>query len=96
MGVMASEEFENYEISLQRGDRLYFYSDGITEAANKNEKMLDIPGLIALLEGVRARRLDDGIPELVASLKRWCDPVPLADDLSVLALEFGDDGKPAS
>lgn len=88
VGVLDVEEYRDHGVSMKPGDRLYFYSDGITEAANSEKKMLDIEGLIELVGQVQELGLKEGLDALVAELKRWCDPVLFADDISMLAIEI--------
>jgi hypothetical protein len=52
--------------------------------------MLETDGLIQLIERARTRPLSEALSSCVEELKRWCDPIPLADDLSLLALELPD------
>ncbi len=48
VGVFKESEFEEKEVFLEKGDRILFYTDGITEAKNKNlenfgeERLIDI------------------------------------------------------
>ena len=83
-------EFDEYEIQLKPGDRLYFYSDGITEAVNSRNEMLNMEGLIRLIEHNQPSSSKEGLDKCVEDLKRWCDSVPLEDDISLLALEIPD------
>ncbi len=73
---------------MSPGDRLYFYSDGITEAVNGQGAMLQSEGLIRLLEGNQAGSLNDALARCIEEFKRWCDTVPFTDDISLLALEI--------
>ena len=50
--------------------------------------MLDMEGLIRLIERNQTSSLNEGLVKCVEDLKRWCDSVPLKDDISLLALEI--------
>ncbi len=88
IGVFENSEFDETSVQLEPGDRLYFFSDGVTEAANERDEMLDTEGLIALIESTRTSSLSEGLATCVEELKRWCDPVPFSDDVSLLAVEL--------
>ena len=88
IGLFEDAEFDETSVQLEPGDRLYFFSDGVTEAANERDEMLDTEGLIELIEGTRTSSLSDGLAACVKEIKRWCDPVPFSDDVSLLAFEL--------
>ncbi len=88
IGMVDDAVFEDRSIELAPGDRLYLYSDGITEAMNGRNEMLQIEGLIRLIENTRAGSLHEDLASCIVELKRWCGPVPFADDISLLILEM--------
>ena len=44
-GVLSGTEYENAEIKLESGDHLIFFTDGITEAIGKKDRMVRTAGL---------------------------------------------------
>ena len=50
--------------------------------------MLNLEGLIRLLEQTQSGSLENSVVECTTEFKRWCASVPLVDDISLLALEF--------
>jgi len=52
--------------------------------------MLGSAGFVRLLEASAEQPLNDCIVASMKALKRWSDPVPFADDISLLALEMPD------
>jgi sigma-B regulation protein RsbU (phosphoserine phosphatase) len=90
IGMFNDAEYEEYQTQLQPGDRLYFYSDGITEAKNKQGTMLDTEGLIRFLEQSYEHPLKESIVVFIDKFRQWCTPLPFADDVSLLALEIPD------
>lgn len=87
VGIVKDAEFEGASIQLEPGDRIFFYSDGITEANNDSQEMLMDEGLLKLIEEHRAAGLRDDVSSLMAAFSRWCGATPFADDISMLALE---------
>jgi sigma-B regulation protein RsbU (phosphoserine phosphatase) len=88
IGISDDTEFEDYSLQLELGDRIYFYSDGITEAVNSQNKMLQAEGFVRLIERKRSDSLKQSVESCVKELNHWCAPVPFADDLSLLGLEM--------
>jgi sigma-B regulation protein RsbU (phosphoserine phosphatase) len=88
VGILKDQEYDDLSVQLASGDRLYFYSDGITEATNDRGEMLKTAGLSQLIENTRANSLSEDLASCIVELKRWCGPVPFADDISLLALEM--------
>ncbi|MFC1764886.1 PP2C family protein-serine/threonine phosphatase [Planctomycetota bacterium] len=88
VGIVEDAVYDEYELQLQPGDRLCFYSDGITEASNKQDKMLDTEGLIELIAQTSTGTVQESLDACVAALRSWCEPCPFQDDVSFLVLEI--------
>ena len=88
VGMFEEAEYEEYSVQLKPGDRLYFYSDGITEARNAQGAMLDAEGLMQFVEEAYKHPMPESIASILEKLRRWCGPVSLADDISLLAFEL--------
>lgn len=91
-----SEEPDLYrerELKLEAGDRLYFYSDGILEAAApESREMFGIDRLKETLDRARGQSLAAGLETVCRELERWSGSPRQADDVSLLALavtEYG-------
>ena len=88
IGILECDVYEDLSVRLRPGDRLYFYSDGITEATNERGEMLKTQGFIQLIERTPDVSLHQDLASCIGELKRWCSPVPFADDISLLVLEM--------
>lgn len=57
LGVDSAATFLPHEITLEPGDRLVLYTDGVTEsrAAHAEDELLETSGLVRLVEGLRDR-----------------------------------------
>lgn len=88
IGMFPQAEFGEGFLQLEPGDRVYLYSDGMTDVVNSRNEMLEMNGFVQLIERHRSSPLDVGVAACVDSLKRWCESMPLADDVSLLAFEW--------
>jgi sigma-B regulation protein RsbU (phosphoserine phosphatase) len=80
-------KYEGHVLPLEPGDRLYLYSDGVTEAADPGGRMYGEERLADLLVRHQGATLEDSLAALIADVEAWCGG-PAGDDVSVLAAEF--------
>jgi sigma-B regulation protein RsbU (phosphoserine phosphatase) len=73
---------------MKPGDRLYLYSDGITDAMNLNDEQFGEKQLVNTLEQNRNIPLKDSLSSLVTRVEEWCGDARLEDDISILAIEI--------
>ena len=86
IGMIDGATYDESEIDLQPGDRLYFHSDGLTEEINpKNEEFGNERLLTAIADG-RALGLQDSVESLVQKVVSWRGEEHLQDDVSILAV----------
>ena len=86
---IAYQPYEEYSIDLRRGDRLFFYSDGVTEAFDKRGRQFGDDHLLRSLEYNAFESLDELVVRLVNEVQDWSEGAGLKDDVSVLAVELG-------
>jgi sigma-B regulation protein RsbU (phosphoserine phosphatase) len=88
VGVVTDPDFDEYNLDLEPGDRVFFYSDGITEARNQQASMLGAEGLVRLIDACRDLSLHECLAACLQGLRDWSGPVPFDDDISMLAVEM--------
>jgi sigma-B regulation protein RsbU (phosphoserine phosphatase) len=86
IGMLEHAVFEDAHLTLEPGDRLYFYTDGVIEALDATEHEYGIDRLLAAVQRHRAQPLRQAIDEIAADVRRWCGG-RLQDDVSLLAVE---------
>ena len=67
--------------------RLYFATDGLTEAENTAGQDFAAEKLLEAYDQHRHRPLDEGLTAVIAGAKEWGAPAQLADDVVMLAIE---------
>ena len=88
VGFLEDAAYEEYCLPLRCGDRLYLYSDGISEARNSAGEQFSTERMMEILETARSLRLKDTLSLLMERTRRWCGPAGLKDDISLLAVEI--------
>ena len=88
VGFFPEAEYEEKTIQLQKGDRVYLYSDGVTEAMDKDLEQFGDESLKEVISLNRSRDLNAGVGELLESIQAWCEPNGPLDDVSILGFEW--------
>lgn len=88
MGVMPGMQYQEYELSLQKGDGIYVYSDGAPDAVNPQEEQFERERLLAALN-----KDSDAAPSQL--LKQVKDEIDLFvgeadqfDDITMLCMKY--------
>lgn len=85
---MADDAYEERSLLLGAGDRLYLYSDGLSEAMNSTGQLFGSARLLEAIGQVRFQHLNAGITSLMGAIARWHGAERRQDDISILAVEI--------
>jgi sigma-B regulation protein RsbU (phosphoserine phosphatase) len=72
------------EHELKPGDRILFYTDGITERENANGDMYDLTGLTEILKKSSSRTSDEMLRDIVGDVERFAGGREAHDDQTLL------------
>jgi phosphoserine phosphatase RsbU/P len=86
IGMIEEARFEDETVTLRTGDRLYFYTDGVTEALNAAKEEFGYAGLVGEIGRYRDRPLREGLDLIADRVRDWSGG-QLRDDVSLLAVE---------
>ena len=88
LGAMEDFDFQSNKIKLDKGDILFLYTDGVTEAMNpKNEEFAD-ERLKDSLNKKNSAPLDDMIESVMMDVYQFADGAPQADDITTLVVRY--------
>jgi sigma-B regulation protein RsbU (phosphoserine phosphatase) len=86
VGIFGAGEYSTTRMQLSPGDSLLLYTDGLTEAKDRNEVEYGTERLVKLVES-RHELSPQALTQLcLEDLKSFVSGAPAADDLSVLAI----------
>ena len=87
VGMLVDATYGELDLTLQPGDRLFLYSDGIPECTSKHGEHFSVDRLMTLLEEWRDRPLREVMASMEHTLERWRGSNEFEDDITLLALE---------
>ena len=87
LGVRPNYDYKVGQITLNERDRLFLYTDGVTEAQTQDNKFL---GNAYLLEILNQKRfpLSDTLEYIYKSIKDFVQGAPQFDDITMMIVEF--------
>ena len=90
LGGMDELSFKGQELTLEPGDKLFLYTDGVTEALNEADELYGEERLIKALNTAGADRLN--LQELLATVQKslalHVGEAAQSDDITMLALSY--------
>lgn len=87
MGVEASTPYQQREIQLAEGDFVLLYTDGLTDAVNRQGEAFGMPRLEAVLRENAHTAADDLIAHLLDDLFQHTGPTQPLDDVTILLVK---------
>ncbi len=88
VGITTLAEYESISLNYASGDRLFFYSDGITECMGINQEMFGSERLLNFIIETRELPISEVLVRLEQCMRLWRGSDKFEDDISVLALEM--------
>jgi PAS domain S-box-containing protein len=88
IGIVPDASYEEHELFLEAGDRIYIYSDGLPEAQSSGGQFFEVKQLLSNLLQYRKLNLSCSVRNLTQAVESWCSPARPRDDISVMGLEL--------
>ena len=87
LGITPNYNYEVGQFTLKKNERLFLYTDGVTEAQTKEEKLFGSERLQKTLNQ-KMLSLPDTIPHVRKNIKRFVKDAPQSDDITMMMVEF--------
>ena len=88
LGVSESVAFHAGQILLNPGDLLVLYTDGVTEAMDKDDHLFSESRLETTLRGVNGPSSKAVIERVLTEVQRFSTGAPQSDDITLLVLGY--------
>ena len=81
-------EYEQSSLLMQPGDKLFLYTDGITEANNPAGEQYGKERLKAKLNSTAGLSTEAALTNIKADIERFADTEPQFDDITMLMISL--------
>lgn len=88
LGAIKDAQYESNVIMLKRGESLFFYTDGITEAFNVKKEEFGESRLLQIIENKNAKNASELINHIFENVQSFSNGVEQSDDITCLALKY--------
>ena len=88
LGVDSYSGVVSEKIKVKQGDKLLLYTDGISEAMDKEGKQFGVKTLTKLFDENRGASPDQLVKLIMKQVIGFCGKAPISDDQTLIALEF--------
>ncbi len=88
VGLIEAAEYDEFDIVLGPGDRLFLMSDGFTECEDEAGRQLGEEGLSQMLRKCRNMRGEAFLEALVWDLQEYAGSQDFGDDVSAILMEY--------
>ena len=85
---MVGTAYTEHSVSLTKGDRLFVYTDGVTEATNAKNELYGEERLINYIRGMSASDIQERLTKIRTDIDTFVDGVPQFDDITMLELSL--------
>ena len=89
IGLIEDADYSDSEVSLKQSDRLWIYSDGVTEAMNAAGELFGLDRMKTQLKSYETLALNETMQRLLVDVEKWSGPAGPQDDVSLVAVEIG-------
>lgn len=88
LGPMSDIVYTTERLTMQPGDTLFLYTDGVTEAKNRRDELYGEPQLLDALRRAPQDDLTKMIRFIRAEVTRHADGAPQSDDVTMVAISY--------
>ena len=88
VGLIPEANYSAVRVTLEPGDTLVLFSDGVTEAADLQDQMFGVPRLSETLAGQHDAPLDQLQKRVVDSIENFARGASQADDITLLFIRY--------
>jgi len=88
LGVVEDFHYQSKKVVLRKGDTLFLYSDGVTEAMNEKDELFTEERLEKELKLQRDKPIQELINGIMDKLRAFSKGAPQSDDITMMRLKF--------
>ena len=88
VGYMDGVRFREYEMTLEKGAKLFLYTDGVAEATNAQEELFGTDRMIEALRTAEDKSPKEILAAVDSAIDAFVADAPQFDDLTMLCIEY--------
>jgi len=88
VGLFVEAEYESATVSLEPGEFLVIYSDGVSEAANTKRELFEEERLRSVIEGFKGQTVEELAACVRDAVKAFSAGAPQSDDITTLVVQY--------
>lgn len=88
LAALEDIKYSRNELQLHPGDKIYLYTDGVTEAINEKEELFGGERLKNILNIKKEKNVQDLCQQVRKEMNQFTGTAPQFDDITMLALEL--------
>ena len=86
LGAFEGMEFRSGKTTLDKGDAIYLFTDGVTEAENSSNEQYGEENLVRLLSKNATSASEEIIQSVTSDVHKFAGEAPQSDDITQLAI----------
>jgi len=88
IGGMDGIKYKEYELNLEKGSKIFLYTDGVPEATDRNNELFGMKRMLQALNKNPDAAPEQVMREIRAAVDEFVDQAEQFDDLTMLCLEY--------
>lgn len=89
LGVFPSFKYVTTETTISKGDALFLYTDGVSEATRNGEELFGMERVYEILASCGTGQPDLVVGTMLSALDRFVEGGEQADDITMMCIQFG-------
>jgi sigma-B regulation protein RsbU (phosphoserine phosphatase) len=88
LGIMPGLPYHTGRLTLQRGETLFLFTDGVSEAMNPADEEFGEARLEAILKRAAPLSVGDLLEDVINAVRDFADSAPQSDDITCLVVRY--------
>ena len=88
VGYLDQVKYREYELKLEKGAKLFLYTDGVAEATNANDELFGVDRMIETLRSAENSSPEEILQAVDRAIDDFVKDAPQFDDITMLCLEY--------
>jgi sigma-B regulation protein RsbU (phosphoserine phosphatase) len=88
LGILEDFSYQSRKTLLRRGDSIFLFTDGITEAVNEKEELFSEERTEKALSELKDKTVEETVAGVMEEIRAFSKGVEQFDDITIMMLRF--------